>query len=183
VAAATGRAGARRSAKRRAILQGAQRVMLDEGYASVTFDRVASATGVARGLVYYYFSTLDELFIAVLHDSTDRLVARLGAATTAGAPLRAAWDYAGDQTGTALVVEYLALANHRSAVRTAIGECGDRVRRSLAQAAAAHWPDGGRVRRGTGVGDGVHVELPPAPYRYGGVAGHRNRSRRRAGRG
>ena len=88
------------------------------------------------------------MFIAVLRDSTDRLVAGLSAATTAGASLRTAWEYAGDKTGTALVVKFLALANHRSSVRTAIGEGGERVRRTLAQVVAATWPDGGMFDAG-----------------------------------
>jgi len=108
--------------------------MLDEGYASDTFDRVAATAGVARGLVYYYFSTLDELFVAVLRDSTGRAIADLSAATMTGTPLRAAWTYACNRTGTALLMEFLAPANHRSAVRAAIGECSEQIRRSLMQA-------------------------------------------------
>ncbi|MGO9381503.1 MAG: TetR/AcrR family transcriptional regulator [Mycobacterium sp.] len=80
-----GRAGTRRSARRRAILRATQTVMLGEGYASVTFERVASVAGVAKSLVYYYFSTLDELFIAVLQDFMDHFLARMSAATPSGA--------------------------------------------------------------------------------------------------
>src|SRR5271166_6173526 len=86
VAMTGGRAGTRRSAKRRAILRATQTVMLGEGYASVTFERVASVAGVAKSLVYYYyFSTLDELFIAVPQDSMDHFLARMSAATPSGA--------------------------------------------------------------------------------------------------
>ncbi len=137
-----GRAGTRRSAKRRAILRATQPVVLGEGYASVTFERVTSVAGVTKGLVYYYFSTLDELFIAVLQDSMDHFLARMTAATAPAAALRTAWAYAGDQTGTALMVEFLALANHRSEVRAAIGECAERARRALTQVLGANLSDG-----------------------------------------
>ena len=136
-----GRAGTRRSAKRRAILRATQTVMLREGYAAVTFERVATVAGVAKGLVYYYFSTLDELFVAVLRDSMDQFLAQMSVAAASGASLRTAWAYAGDRTGTALTVEFLALANHRSEVRAAIGECADRARRTLTQVVGANLAD------------------------------------------
>lgn len=136
-----GHAGTRRSAKRRAILRATQAVMLRDGYAAVTFERVATVAGVAKGLVYYYFSTLDELFVAVLRDSMDHFLAQMSVATASGASLRTAWAYASDQTGTALTVEFLALANHRSEVRAAIGECAERARHMLTQVLGANLPD------------------------------------------
>jgi AcrR family transcriptional regulator len=79
--ASSGGAGARRTQKLLAILGATERIMLDEGYAAVTFRSVAAAADVAPGLVQDYFPSVDELFTAVLRQSTDRLVAELGAAT------------------------------------------------------------------------------------------------------
>jgi TetR/AcrR family transcriptional regulator, regulator of autoinduction and epiphytic fitness len=62
---------------------------------------VATVAGVAKALVYYYFSTLDELFIAVLRASMDRFLTQMSVAAASGASLQTAWAYAGDQTGTA----------------------------------------------------------------------------------
>lgn len=119
--------------------------MLREGYAAVTFERVATVAGVAKGLVYYYFSTLDELFVAVLRDSMDHFLAQMSVATASGASLRTAWAYAGDRTGTALTVEFLALGNHRSEVRAAIGECTELARRTLTQLVGASLADSGML--------------------------------------
>jgi AcrR family transcriptional regulator len=146
--ASSGRAGARRTQKLRAILDGTERMMLDEGYAVVTFRSVAAAADVAPGLVQYYFPSVDELFTAVLRQSTDRIVAELGAAARADHPLRAVWAYANDRRGSALLMEFLAVANHRPEVRTVLGEGGERVRQALLAAVADRWESDGRDHRG-----------------------------------
>jgi AcrR family transcriptional regulator len=143
-----GRAGARRTQKLQAILHATERVMLDEGYAAVTFRRVADAADVAPGLVQYYFPSVDDLFTSVLRQSTDRIVAELGAATRSDHPLRAVWAYANDRRGSTLLMEFLALANHRQEVRTILGEGGERVRQALLAAVMARWESDGRDHRG-----------------------------------
>jgi len=148
VTASPGRAGARRTQKLQAILKATERLMLDEGYAAVTFRSVAAAADVAAGLVQYYFPSVDELFTAVLRQSTDRIVAELVAATRSDHPLRAVWAYANDRRGSTLLMEFLALANHRPEVRTVLGEGGERVRQALLAAVMARWEADGRDHRG-----------------------------------
>lgn len=131
--------GARRTEKRAAILRGTEELMLEAGYGAITYRSVATKAGVAAGLVQYYYPSLDDLFIAVLRESTDRVIDRLTEATRSEAPLRAVWQYASNRTGTALLMEFLALANHRSAVRDVIGEGGERVRQALVTAVSARW--------------------------------------------
>lgn len=143
-----GGTGSRRTHKLQSILAATERLLLDEGYAAVTFRRVATAAGVAPGLVQYYFPSLDDLFRAVLRHSTDRLITDLVAATGAKYPLRAVWAYAGDRRGSSLLMEFLALANHRPQVRTIIGEGGERVRRALLEAVTTRWKSDGRDHRG-----------------------------------
>jgi AcrR family transcriptional regulator len=146
--ASPGRAGARRTQKLQAILNATERVMLAEGYGAVTFRSVAAAAEVAPGLVQYYFPAVDELFTAVLRQSTDRIVAELGAATRSDHPLRAVWAYANDRRGSTLLMEFLALANHREEVRTVLGEGGERVRQALLSAVMDRWESDGRDHRG-----------------------------------
>jgi AcrR family transcriptional regulator len=122
--------------------------MLEEGYAAVTFRSVATAADVAPGLVQYYFPAVDDLFGAVLRHSTDRLIAELAAATRSERPLRAVWAYASDRRGSALLMEFLALGNHRPQVRRILGEGGERVRRALVEAVTARWEADGRDHRG-----------------------------------
>lgn len=131
--------GARQSAKLQGILAATEALMLDQGYGAVTFRSVANAAGVAAGLVQYYFPSLDDLFVAVLRSATDRLIADLQRATKSDQPLRGAWAYANDAAGTALLMEFMALANHRGAVRAVIGEGGERVRQALLTTIQSRW--------------------------------------------
>ncbi|MFN8033916.1 MAG: TetR/AcrR family transcriptional regulator [Mycobacterium sp.] len=133
-------AGARRTEKLQAILAATERLMLYEGYGSVTYRSVAAKAGVAAGLVQYYFPSLDDLFVAVLRRGTDRVIEGLEEASRSEQPLRALWEYANNRTGTALLMEFMALANHRPIVGDAIGEGGERVRRAVVEAVSTRWP-------------------------------------------
>lgn len=133
--------GARRTEKRAAILAGTEQLMLEQGYGVITFRSVATRAGVAAGLVQYYYPSLDDLFIAVLRSWTDGVIEQLTEAGRSDAPLRALWQYANDRTGTALIMEFVALANHKDAVREVIGEGGERVRRAMVAAVSTKWKD------------------------------------------
>jgi len=133
-------AGARRTEKLQAILAATEQLMLEQGYGSVTYRSVAAKAEVAAGLVQYYFPTLDELFVAVLRGGTDRVIEGLEAASQSEHPLRALWEYANNRSGTALLMEFMALANHRPVVRGVIGEGGERVRRAVVEAVSGRWP-------------------------------------------
>lgn len=141
--AAADRSGSRRTTKRQAILDGTEHIMLTAGYGAVTFRSVATAAGVAPGLVQYYFPSLDELFIAVLRENTDRLITNLTGATDSEQPLRAVWAYANNPSGTALLMQFIALANHLPEIGSVIGEGGERVRQTLLQGLSKKWPEYG----------------------------------------
>ena len=91
----------------------------------------------------YYFPTIDDLFLGLLRERTQGIIDRLSEATEADQPLRAVWEYASDEHGSALLMEFLALANHRKAIRDEIGEGGERVRQAQLKAVAARWPQYG----------------------------------------
>ena len=114
--------------------------MLEQGYGSVTYRSIAAKAGVAAGLVQYYFPSLDDLFVAVLRSGTDRVIEGLEDAARSEHPLRALWEYANDGSGTALLMEFMALANHRPVVGGVIGEGGERVRRAVVEAVSERWP-------------------------------------------
>jgi AcrR family transcriptional regulator len=136
-------AGARRTEKLQAILVATEYLMLEQGYGSVTYRSVATKAEVAAGLVQYYFPSLDDLFVAVLRRGTDRVIEGLEAAARSKYPLRALWEYANNRSGTALLMEFMALANHRLGVGEVIGEGGERVRRAVVEAVSGCWPDYG----------------------------------------
>ncbi len=108
--------------------------MLDQGYAAVTYRSVATRAGVTPGLVQYYFPVLDDLYIAILEAGTDGSVRRLERAAASARPLRAVWAYANDKAGAALLLEFMALANHRKSIGPVIGRGGERLRRALVDA-------------------------------------------------
>src|SRR4051812_7534622 len=115
--------------KRRRILDATEEIMLKEGYAAVSSRSVATAVGIQAPLVHYYFSTLDDLFVAVLERRAGRNVERMAAALLSTEPLRAWWQLASDRRGTALMVELLAAANHRSALKAEMGAIAREMRR------------------------------------------------------
>lgn len=59
-----------------ALLDAAERLLVEVGHGGVTTRRVAAEAGVNQGLVHYYFGSIDELFVQVLERFTDRLVTR-----------------------------------------------------------------------------------------------------------
>ncbi|EUA30299.1 bacterial regulatory s, tetR family protein [Mycobacterium xenopi 4042] len=46
------------------LLDAAEQLMLEEGYAAVTSRRVAQKAALKPQLVHYYFRTMDDLFLA-----------------------------------------------------------------------------------------------------------------------
>ena len=74
--------------KRRRILDATEEIMLKEGYAAVSSRTVATAVGIQAPLVHYYFSTLDDLFVAVLRRRAGRNVDLMAEALASSEPLR-----------------------------------------------------------------------------------------------
>jgi AcrR family transcriptional regulator len=100
-------------AKRRLILDATEEILLKEGYAAVTSRSVAAAAGIKAPLVHYYFPTIDDLLVALLHRRSVRIVGRMSDALTSDRPLATWWEVASDPRGTSLFVELMAAANHR----------------------------------------------------------------------
>jgi AcrR family transcriptional regulator len=113
--------------------------MLADGYAAVTYRRVAAKAGVTAGLVQYYFPTLDDLFIALLDRRAERNLEKFSELLEAHpeGPLRAIWEYSRDETTAALMMEFMALGNHRKAIRARISTVSRRAKRSQLDALTA----------------------------------------------
>jgi AcrR family transcriptional regulator len=58
------------------LLDAAERLLIAEGYASVSTRRVASEAGLNHGLVHYYFGSMEELLVQVLERFTAQLTTR-----------------------------------------------------------------------------------------------------------
>ncbi len=134
---ATRRIGAESSASRGLLLDAALRLMVDEGYAAVTSRRVAAEAGLKPQLVHYYFRTMDELFVAVVRRGAAQNLERQARALSSPQPLRALWELNSDPTGTTLLTELAALANHRKAVRSELAVFAEQFRRQQEEALPA----------------------------------------------
>ncbi|MEV0111370.1 helix-turn-helix domain-containing protein [Nocardia sp. NPDC050799] len=113
---------------RSALLDAAEQVMLEEGYAAVSSRRLATRAGVNSALVYYYFGTMDNLFAELFHRGAERSYQRLLEAADSDQPLWAMWDAVHDQSRTALTMEFVSLAIHRPSIRTEIIRSSKRFR-------------------------------------------------------
>ena len=135
------RIGAETSKTRAVLLERAEELMLEEGYAAVTYRVVAARAGVTGGLVQYYFPTLDDLFLALLERRSERNLERLRVALQSrpDQPLRVAWEFSTDETGAALLMEFMALANHRKSIRAAIYEVIERTRTAQLEVLKPRW--------------------------------------------
>lgn len=60
--------------RREEILEAAQRVFARHGYEGATVARLEQETGLSRGAIFNYFENKDALFVAVVAQSSDRLV-------------------------------------------------------------------------------------------------------------
>lgn len=110
------------------LIEATARLMREEGYAAATSRRVAAEAGVKQALVYYYFPTMDDLFVEVLRAGAETALARMRALLTEDDPLRALWVMNSDSAVTALNAEFMALANHRKAIGAELKAYAERVR-------------------------------------------------------
>jgi AcrR family transcriptional regulator len=108
-----------REATREALIEATAQIILDGGYAAATSRRVAAKAGVKPALVHYYFPSMDDLFVAVLRDKAESNLQRQRQAIAEEEPLHALWQLNSEQDAQ-LFIEFLAMANHRKAIRSEI---------------------------------------------------------------
>jgi len=80
-----------RTAATEALLDAAERLLIQVGHAGITTRRVAAEAGVNHGLVHYYFGSMEELFLQVLERFTARLIERQRAMYEAEGPFIEKW--------------------------------------------------------------------------------------------
>ena len=137
------RIGAETSQTRTRLLNAAERLLLEEGYAAVTSRRVAAQADLKPQLVHYYFRTMDDLFLAVFRRRAEENMTRVERAVAADGSLRALWQLNADPRGAAFNIEFVALANHRKAIRAEIARYAERYRAAQLKAVAAALAAGG----------------------------------------
>ncbi|MDN4519503.1 TetR/AcrR family transcriptional regulator [Mycolicibacterium austroafricanum] len=189
MATSSRRVGAETSKTRDTLLDCVEKMMLDEGYASVTYRALAAKAGVTPSLVQYYFPTLDDVFIAAIRRYSERNLAYLHKVMEKRAddPLRALWEYSWDEATGTLMTEFMALGNHRKSIRTEIAAVTESVRKLQLDALIAKFGEDARpwgdlslpalqllisslpkflnLEKGVGV-ETAHAELTEAFERY-----------------
>lgn len=73
-----------RDSKKKLILDAARGLLVSRGYQDFALDDVAEKAGVAKGTLFLYFRSKDELFAAVFADLVDSLGAELDALRAGG---------------------------------------------------------------------------------------------------
>ncbi|MCV7228984.1 TetR/AcrR family transcriptional regulator [Mycolicibacterium komossense] len=122
------RLGAPDAKNRTVLLDAAEQLMRDEGYAAVTSRRVAEQAGLKPQLVHYYFRTMDDLFLEMFRRGAEAMLQHHQRALKARQPLWALWELTTDAAGTAMTMEFVALSNHRKALRTEIARYAEMFR-------------------------------------------------------
>jgi TetR/AcrR family transcriptional regulator, regulator of autoinduction and epiphytic fitness len=114
------------------ILDVTEKLMVQEGYAAVSSRRIAQELGLNAATVHYYFPTTDDVFIALHRQMTERQLKELERVMSSGNPLQAFWEFQSGWAQTALGVEFLALSNHRKAIRDTLAASTNDARQEIA---------------------------------------------------
>ena len=131
------RIGAPDAKNRGLLLDAAEQLMLEEGYAAVTSRRLAHKAGLKPQLVHYYFRTMEELFLEVFRRRAEEGLEVQAQALQSPQPLWALWRFGTDPAFTRISMEFMSLANHRKELRAEIAYYAERFREEQRQAVTA----------------------------------------------
>ncbi|OBF60598.1 TetR family transcriptional regulator [Mycobacterium sp. 852002-51971_SCH5477799-a] len=154
------RIGAPDAKNRGLLLDAAERLMLEEGYAAVTSRRLANKAGLKPQLVHYYFRTMEELFLEVFRRRAEEALEVHAQMLKLPQPLWALWRFGTDPAFTRISMEFMALANHRKEMRAEIAYYAERFREEQRQAVAT-----ALERYGSRIQDeGQDIDIPPVVW-------------------
>ncbi len=113
------------------------------GFSASTFDQVARAAGVSRGLLHYYFGTKERLLVEAVrrecnlrHEQIDRAMADAGSPDDVLAGLVHAFEeYLGEGPSPAVMMfEMVALAQRNEEIAAQLADLGLLLRTHIAEA-------------------------------------------------
>jgi AcrR family transcriptional regulator len=123
-----------------ALLDAAERLLIDSGHAAITTRRLAEEAGVNHGLVHYYFGSVDALLVRTLERFTSRLIERQRELYASDLPFVEKWRTAmrfltSEDVGYEKVwLELQALAWNRPDLRERLARVNDEWRSVLTEA-------------------------------------------------
>jgi TetR/AcrR family transcriptional regulator len=129
-----------RSAAEGSLLNAAERLLVDVGYAEITTRRLAEEAGVNHGLVHYYFGSIENLLVRALERFTERLIERQRELYASDAPFIEKWRTAmrylmsDDVTYEKIWLELQALAWNHPEHRKRLAAVNDEWRAVLLEA-------------------------------------------------
>jgi TetR/AcrR family transcriptional regulator len=113
---------------RAAILDAAEALMCEEGYAAVTSRRVGERAGLKSQLVHYHFGSMDDLFIEVYRRNDKRWLVLTLDQLTSSDPIAGVWKLGTAGEGADIIAELTAASSHRKVLKGELVESITRYR-------------------------------------------------------
>lgn len=134
-----------------ALMDAAERLLIEKGYDAVSTRVVAAEAGVNHGLVHYYFGSVDNLLLATVDRFTEQLIVRQRAMYAEDRPFiekwRTAMDYLQgedrDSGYEKLWLEMQAMAWNRPEMKAHVAEINTKWREVLVDAFSVAMDDYG----------------------------------------
>jgi len=128
-----------RSQAEGALLDAAERLLVERGHAGITTRKLAAKAGVNHGLVHYYFGSLENVLARTLERFTERMIARQRNLYAADIPFIEKWRTAmryleADREYQKVWWELQALAWNRPELRERVAHVNDEWRSVLTEA-------------------------------------------------
>jgi AcrR family transcriptional regulator len=124
-----------------ALLDAAERLLVEQGAGAVTTRKLAEQAGLNPGLVHYYFGSMEEVMVQVLERFTVRLIERQRAMYASDRPFlekwRAAWSFQEEDLASGyskIWLELQAFAWNRPELRTRVQRVNAEWRAVLTEA-------------------------------------------------
>lgn len=126
-----------------ALLDAAERLLVEQGYGAITTRKLADQAGINPGLVHYYFGSMEEVMVQVLERFTVRLIERQRAMYASDRPFRekwrTAWSFQEEDLASGyskIWLELQAMAWNRPEMRARVQQVNEEWRRVLTEALA-----------------------------------------------
>lgn len=123
---------------RETLLNAAETLIHEDGYAAATARGVAERVGMKHQVVFYYFGSQDELLVAVFNRRAAVHRKRLEAALASDQPLTAMWEAIRDPEMVRFTLEYMTLAFHSETIRAVFADNAVAIRHLETEAVERH---------------------------------------------
>jgi AcrR family transcriptional regulator len=138
-----GKRAAKSDETRTKLLDAAEKIIIEQGYASISSRNVATLAGVTGAVVHYYFPSLTDLLVELYKRTSEGFFKRLVRTVRSTNSAREIWNSSRASKRTPLFAEYIALANHKKELRVEIARNAKLTRGLQAEAISELIADAG----------------------------------------